>query len=70
MPKRLPTKMVMASCKLYNSLLLINSRENIMLSLGVTIAKKLDKSVILERIYLQLLSRKPAILLLQFRHIP
>ena len=47
MPKRLPTKMVMASCKLYNSLLLINSLENIMLSLGVTIAKKLDKSVIL-----------------------
>ena len=70
MPKRLPTKMVMASCKLYNSLLLINSLENIMLSLGVTIAKKLDKSVILERIYLQLLSRKPAILLLQFRSIP
>lgn len=70
MPKRLPTKMVMASCKLYNSLLLINSLENIMLSLGVTIAKKLDKSVILERMYLQLLSRKPAILLLQFRSIP
>ena len=70
MPKRLPTKMVMASCKLYNSLLLINSLENIMLSVGVTIAKKLDKSVILERIYLQLLSRKPAILLLQFRSIP
>lgn len=70
MPKRLLTKMAIASCKLYNSLLLINSLENIMLSLGVTIAKKLDKSVILERMYLQLLCRKPAILLLQFRPIP
>ena len=34
--------MIIGSYELYNSLLLINSLENIMLSLGLAIAKKLD----------------------------
>lgn len=39
--------MIIGSYELYNSLLLINSLENIMLSLGLAIAKKLDNCTIL-----------------------